>query len=153
MGENGNWYINDVDTGVPATGAQGNLCVNSLSADEIYCKYHPAYSGAEEEWIDAYSHGTLAASYDTTYNIIFILATVPPVLAALDSIDNGYETYAYIEICKTSSGIDMVNGFHNIGFDASSNQGFGFNDDAFNSVVDTIKNLNVFGNEKFNIYV
>ena len=31
MGENGNWYINDVDTGVPATGAQGNLCVNSLS--------------------------------------------------------------------------------------------------------------------------
>ena len=23
IGENGNWYINDVDTGVPATGAQG----------------------------------------------------------------------------------------------------------------------------------
>ncbi|MCH5154566.1 MAG: hypothetical protein J1F71_05075, partial [Clostridiales bacterium] len=30
------------------------------------------------------------------YNIIFTLATIPPVLAALDCINNGNETYAFI---------------------------------------------------------
>jgi hypothetical protein len=32
----------------------------------------------------------------TTYNVIFALATIPPVLAAMDCIDNGYQTYAVI---------------------------------------------------------
>ena len=87
------------------------------------------------------------------YNIIFTLATVPPVLAALDCIDNGNETYAYIERGKTYNGIEKVTDFNNIGFDKSNNTSTGFTNDQFNTVVDKIKELNVKGNEKFNIYV
>ena len=87
------------------------------------------------------------------YNIIFTLATVPPVLAALDCIGNGHETYAFIERGKTYNGIDTVSGFYNIGFDQSNNSGKGFTDEQFKTVVDKIKELNVNGNVKFNIYV
>ena len=87
------------------------------------------------------------------YNIIFTLATIPPVLAALDCINNGNETYAFIERGKTYNGIDNVEGFNNIGFDKSNNASTGFTNDQFNTVADKIKELNVNGNEKFNIYV
>ncbi|MCH5142379.1 MAG: hypothetical protein J1G07_01510 [Clostridiales bacterium] len=87
------------------------------------------------------------------YNIIFTLATIPPVLAALDCIDNGNETYAFIERGKTYNGIDNVTGFSNIGFDKSNNTSKGFTNANFNTVVGKIKDLNVNGNEKFNIYV
>ena len=87
------------------------------------------------------------------YNIIFTLATIPPVLAALDCINNGNETYAFIERGKTYNGIDNVTGFNNIGFDKANNASKGFTNANFNTVVDKIKELNVHGNEKFNIYV
>ena len=87
------------------------------------------------------------------YNIIFTLATVPPVLAALDCINNGNETYAFIERGKTYNGIDNVTGFSNIGFDKANNTSKGFTNNNFYTVVDKIKELNVSGNEKFNIYV
>ena len=87
------------------------------------------------------------------YNIIFTLATIPPVLAALDCIDNGNETYAFIERGKTYNGIDNVTGFSNIGFDKANNTSKGFTNANFDTVVAKIKDLNVNGNEKFNIYV
>lgn len=87
------------------------------------------------------------------YNIIFTLATVPPVLAALDCIDSGIETYAYIERGKTYNGIDNISGFHNLGFDKTNNTSTGFTNTQFDTVVNKIKELNVNGNEKFNIYV
>ena len=87
------------------------------------------------------------------YNIIFTLATIPPVLAALDCINNGNETYAFIERGKTYNGIDNVTGFSNIGFDKANNASTGFTNGQFNTVADKIKELNVNGNEKFNIYV
>ena len=87
------------------------------------------------------------------YNIIFTLATIPPVLAALDCIDNGNETYAFIERGKTYNGIDNVTGFNNIGFDKANNASTGFTNANFNTVVGKIKELNVNGKEKFNIYV
>ena len=87
------------------------------------------------------------------YNIIFTIATIPPVLAALDCINNGNETYAFIERGKTYNGIDNVTGFNNIGFDKANNHGRGFTNANFDAVVDKIKDLNVNGNEKFNIYV
>lgn len=87
------------------------------------------------------------------YNIIFTLATIPPVLAALDCINNGNETYAFIERGKTYNGIDNVTGFNNIGFDKANNASTGFTNANFNTVVGKIKELNVNGNEKFNIYV
>ena len=87
------------------------------------------------------------------YNIIFTLATIPPVLAALDCISNGNETYAFIERGKTYNGIDNVTGFSNIGFDKTNNTSKGFTNANFDEVVEKIKELNVNGNEKFNLYV
>lgn len=156
VGENGNWFVDGVDTNQKAQGAQGDPGTNGdngLSNYELYKKYHPLYEGTEEEWINALASGDLANSYDTEYNIIFTLATVPPVLSALDAIYNGYETYAFIERGKTYNGIDDVYNFHNIGFDKNSNNSSGFNNDQFNLVVNKVKELNVYGNEKFNIYV
>ena len=75
------------------------------------------------------------------YNIIFALATVPPVLAALDSIGSGYETYAIIERGKTYNGIEKIENFHNAGFDPESNESNGFTSDEFGAMVDKVKEL------------
>lgn len=68
-------------------------------------------------------------------------------------MQSGLETYAYIERGKTYNGIAEVENFHNIGFDVSNNSSTWFNNNQFNTVVDKIIELNVYGNEKFNIYV
>ncbi len=39
------------------TGAQGNI---GLSAYQIYLKFHPEYTGTEEEWLADYTNGTLS---------------------------------------------------------------------------------------------
>jgi len=46
IGENGNWYTKDGDTGIPATGPGGG---SGLSAYEQYKKNNPGYTGTEEE--------------------------------------------------------------------------------------------------------
>lgn len=91
---------------------------------------------------------------EVTYNIIFALATVPPVLASLDAIENGHETYAIIERGKTYNGIDSLEYFHNAGFDPANNTSNGFTAAEWDAMVNKIKELkdtaeNVF----FNIYV
>lgn len=91
---------------------------------------------------------------ENTYNIIFAMATIPPVLAALDSIDNGYETYAIIERGKTYSGIDSVENFHNAGFDPANNLSEGFTDTELDAIVAKVKELNENNEDAFfNIYV
>ena len=88
----------------------------------------------------------------TCYNIIFALATIPPVLAALDAIGNGYETYAIIERGKTYNGIDSLEYFHNAGFDQTNNQSSGFTEEEFTAMVEKVKELK--GKDVyFNIYV
>ncbi|MFR6641128.1 MAG: hypothetical protein ACLUSP_07185 [Christensenellales bacterium] len=84
-------------------GERGDKGDNGLSAYEIYRKHHPVYDGTEKEWINDLASGKIADSYKTGYNIVFTLATIPPVLSSLDCITNGYETYAYIERGKTST--------------------------------------------------
>ncbi len=91
------------------------------------------------------------APEDKVYNIVFALATIPPVLAALDCIDNGHETYAIIERGKTYSGIEKLENFHNAGFDPSVNLSSGFSNELLDAMVDKVKELkgeNVF----FNFY-
>lgn len=134
-------------------GAQGAQGDDGLSAYELYCKYHPVYQGTEEEWVTALGDGSLMQSYTQEYNIIFTLATVPPVLASLDAISNGAETYACIERGKTYNGIDGLENFHNVGFNINSNQSTGFTNAQMDTLVDKVKELNVFGNENFNIYI
>ncbi len=51
--ENGNWFVDGVDTGVAAQGPKGDTGDDGLSAFEIYQKYHPDYTGTEEEWIES----------------------------------------------------------------------------------------------------
>lgn len=78
---------------------------------------------------------------EVCYNIIFALATIPPVMGALESIANGYETYAIIERGKTYSGIDKLEYFHNVGFDANNNLSTGFTDTEFDTMVAKVKEL------------
>ena len=61
------------------------------------------------------------AEQKNNYNVIATVASIPPVIASLESIQNGYETYAWIERGKTYSGIELVDKFNNIGFDATKN--------------------------------
>lgn len=69
IGENGNWYIDGVDTGVNAQGPQGEPGKNGTngvdgatgkdgvngtdgeSAYEVFIKYYPDYAGTEKDWI------------------------------------------------------------------------------------------------------
>ena len=76
------------------------------------------------------------------YNVIFALASIPPVLGALDSIESGYPTYAIIERGKTYNGIDSLENFHNVGFDVNNNLSNGFTDAEFNAMVAKVKELN-----------
>lgn len=75
------------------------------------------------------------------YNIIFALATVPPVLSALDAISNGYETYAIIERGKTYNGIEKIENFNNAGFDPANNLSNGFTGTEFDAMVAKLREL------------
>ena len=95
-----------------------------------------------------------APSETKTYNIIFTLATIPPVLAALDAIESGNETWALIERGKTYSGIETIENFYNAGFDPANNLSEGFTATELDSMVAKVKELhaddeNVF----FNFYI
>lgn len=82
IGENGNWYIDGEDTGVLAKGIQGPQGEpgkdgedgqdgidgeDGLSAYEIYIKYHPEYTGTEEEWLEDLVNGDLREEYKITF--------------------------------------------------------------------------------------
>lgn len=114
-----------------------------------------AACGGNENKTDQETPSGGTPSEGTHYNIIFTLATIPPVLAALDSIENGYPTYAMIERGNTYSGIEKTEGldFHNIGFDPASNTSAGFSAEKFDATVAQIKTLSVKGNEVFHIYL
>ena len=67
IGENGNWYIDGDDTGILAEGIQGPQGEDGLSAYEIYIKYHPEYTGSEEEWLEDLVNGDLREEYKITF--------------------------------------------------------------------------------------
>ena len=58
-------------------------------------------------------------------NIIMTAATIPPVVSALESLKNGYPTYAWIERGKTYAGIEDIENFTNMGFDIANNASSG----------------------------
>lgn len=91
---------------------------------------------------------------ENTYNIIFALATIPPVIAALESINNGFDTYALIERGKTYSGIENVENFYNAGFDPANNLSAGFTATELDAIVSKVKELNENTEDAFfNFYV
>ena len=62
IGENGNWVIDGVDTGIKAKGedgADGKDGEDGKSAYEIYIEAHPEYTKTEEEWLDDLVNGEL----------------------------------------------------------------------------------------------
>ena len=88
-----------------------------------------------------------------TYNIIMTAATVPPVLSALESIENTFPTYAYIERGKTYSGIAEVSSFENLGFSTGSNLSSGVTADCLEKVEEKISDLKAaHADAKFNIF-
>ena len=90
----------------------------------------------------------------TYYNVIFALASIPPVLSALEAIGNGYPTYAIIERGKTYSGIEELENFHNVGFDPATNLTNGLTNEMFDAMVAKVKELNESTeNAYFNFYV
>ncbi len=97
---------------------------------------------------------TAAAQDGTSYNIVFTLATIPPVIAALESISSGNDTYALIERGKTYSGIESVEGFYNAGFDPANNLSEGFTDTELSAMVEKVKELKTNAEDAyFNFYV
>ena len=112
--------------------------------DTLTTEEHTFYHIPEETFLpDAEQKGVVTAPEDgaKVYNIIFALATVPPVLASLDSIASGYETYALIERGKTYSGIEQIENFHNAGFDPANNLSNGFTSTEFNAMTEKLREL------------
>lgn len=133
--------INDL----PVSTSQASVNGNS-SNEEVSSLESSSSSSSSNTSIDTVTH----------YNIIFTLATIPPVLAALESLQNNYETYAMIERGTTYRGIGAIEQdfkFHNIGFDINSNASGGFGEEKFNATVNKIKDLNKKGDEIFHIYL
>ena len=95
IGENGNWWIGQTDTGIKAhgndgqDGSDGKDGQDGLSVFEIYIKYHPEYTGSEEEWIKALISGTLDedASYEIEYiPDLYLTAAVGETVTLPDEI-------------------------------------------------------------------
>lgn len=87
------------------------------------------------------------------FNIIFACGSVAPMIASLQSIQNGHETWALLERGALYSGIDHLENFHNMGFDTTRNQLV--NDEAaFSKAVERVKLLNENNSDAFfNFYV
>jgi len=68
IGQNGNWFIDGKDTGIKAQGPKGDKGDSGLSAYEIYIKYHPEYTGTEEEWLEDLVNGNLREKYTVSFN-------------------------------------------------------------------------------------
>lgn len=119
-------------------------CKKDSSGDDNN-KYteHTTEDISEQTFVPEGEKGVVTApeSDAKIYNIIFALATVPPVLAALDSIGNGYETYAIIERGKTYNGIEKLENFNNAGFDPANNLSTGFTSTEFGAMVEKVKEL------------
>lgn len=69
IGRNGNWYIDNVDTGVSAKGTPGEIGANGKSAYEYYCERNPDYDKSEIEWLDDLVNGRLG--YKETFTVSF----------------------------------------------------------------------------------
>ena len=72
--ENGYWCVDGVNTNCLAEGVQGEkgeqgeAGTDGLSAYEIYIKYHPEYTGTEEEWLNDLVNGNLREKYTVSFN-------------------------------------------------------------------------------------
>jgi hypothetical protein len=117
--------------------ADGNINIEEGKNDNT------VFPLSEESYLPEAEKGVVTAPAPDAkvYNVIFALATVPPVLAALDSISSGYETYAIIERGKTYNGIEKIKNFNNAGFDPTSNESNGFTYTEFNAMVEKVKEL------------
>lgn len=84
-------------------------------------------------------------------NIIFAGGSIPPMMAAALCIQNGLETYVYLERGRIFQGISNTENFHNIGFNTDRTTSV---DDRLSadSAIKCIKELKEKGVEFFNFY-
>ena len=95
--ENGNWYVDGVDTGVAAQGPKGDTGDDGLSAFVIYQKYHPEYTGTEEEWLESLKGadgaqgeqgiGVADAYVDENYHLWIVLSNGTKIDAGFVGVD------------------------------------------------------------------
>ena len=83
---------------------------------------------------------TKATECRKVYNIIFAGGSIPPMTASLISVTNGYETYVYTDRGRSFNGIELVDNFHNMGFDVSKTQSVD-DEKSFNAAVNTVKQI------------
>lgn len=89
-----------------------------------------------------------------SYNIIFTLASIPPVISAMLSIKSGCETYALIQRGKTYSGIEEISGFYNAGFLPKENISGNFHQEHMDKISQKIAQLHAANPQAFfNIFV
>ena len=62
IGEDGYWYVDGVKTNTKAQGEKGDTGDTGDSAFEIFKKYHPEYTGTEEDWINAITRGDICST-------------------------------------------------------------------------------------------
>ncbi len=65
IGENGNWFVDGVDSGFSSKGENGK------SAYEIYIEYHPEYTGDEQQWIEDLVNGNLSQKEEGTDGLVY----------------------------------------------------------------------------------
>ena len=90
----------------------------------------------------------------TYFNIIFAVASIPPVIASMISIKSNYKTYAIIQRGKTYQGINNIENFYNAGFDSDINMIDNFHQHHLDNMVQKISELkNENTDAFFNIFV
>lgn len=113
---------------------------SATSSQESQAQSSAAQSSEAQPSEEASSEEQSVPAAKKVYNIIMTAATIPPVVSALNSIENGAETYAWIERGKTYSGIADSN-FVNLGFDPANNGSSGITEAAYTSIIDKVKDL------------
>ena len=79
IGANGNWFVDDADTGIQAQGLKGDKGdagadgQDGKSAYEIYKAAHPEYAGNEQQWLDDLVNGRLGTEEKVIYTVTFDL--------------------------------------------------------------------------------
>ena len=113
--------------------------VTSLALATMLCAAPALATACGNKWVDNWDDGQ---TYANNYNVIMTVATIPPVLAALNSIESGNPTYAWAERGKTYQGINSVDNFTAIeGLNTGSNGTSGLTPDVKTNTLNIIDDI------------
>ncbi len=67
IGDNGNWFVDNVDTKVKAQGEQGETGAQGKSAYDIFKENYPHYDGDEKEWVTDIAQGNIEKLFNENH--------------------------------------------------------------------------------------